>query len=471
MNRLTLTILWAIGLVIVISGCAPDTAVPATLAVTRVVVVAVTNTAVASHTPITTATATISPTPETTPTTTVTNIPVITPTKTPRPTSTPRPTATPIFYDLPAWVSDPAADVLLLYTEDNRGRNKTVTLFNAQTGERFDIPVDDYSSPTWKQIDGELYIDLSARAFTYDHILVRTGQLMRIEAPSLVTSGARHIPSPDGRYLIRVVEEENIPAITTLVNQETTEEIELTDPFNSEYADHIRIEWSPDGQLISVERVRHIEDPTAPYGTRSESALAIFLLDGTVLAQYRDIGDGILKWSPANPYQILYSPFSYTNEPPCIYNVVLGDYGCIEEVAQWRDAEEVNLSSFNWSPDGNKIGFVYWAGSSNSGFCYVKLSTDSIVCPITWDDLQIDEYLERFGQAGIAYVSVINYQWSPNGQYLALAVGPFPPTSDDRGFDTLAIAKSGGELLWVIVDGKLPHYDPWRPAIPLQIEE
>jgi hypothetical protein len=149
------------------------------------------------------------------------------------------------------------------------------------------------------------------------------------------------------------------------------------------------------------------------------------------------------------------------------------DYNCLGKVAQWRDEQQVEIGNYEWSPDGSKVGFIYWGpwGSSNSGFCYIELATDSITCPITRDTLQVDEYLERFGQGGVAYVYLRDYQWSPSGQYIALGISPGLPTGDDGTFDTLAIANAAGELLWIILDGKLDYNNPWRPPIPSQSEE
>ena len=370
-------------------------------------------------------------------------------------------------------------DVLLLDTAEDRGRNRAATLFNAQTGERFDISVEDYGSPRWVWIEGNLYIDLGNSLFADDppevkhQIQVSTGHLIRYETAAIFIDGIHTFPSPDGRYLIRVVEEENVPAIATLVNQETGEEVELTDPFNGNYADGIEVAWSPDGQLIGIGRFRRIDDPKARYGIKLESALAVFSWDGTKLAQYNNLDYFSLKWSPILPYRILYPTYELNNESPCILDVMTGDYNCLEKIAQVRDTQQVEIGNYEWSPDGSKVGFIYWGawGSSNSGFCYIELATNSITCPITRDDLQVDTYLERFGQGGNAYVYLRDYQWSPSGQYIALGVSPGLPTGDDGTLDTLAIADAAGELLWIILDGKIYYNDPWRPLISSQPEE
>ncbi|MBX3055664.1 MAG: hypothetical protein KF770_04250 [Anaerolineae bacterium] len=175
------------------------------------------------------------------------------PTNTPQPTLTPVPTPTPVYYSIPPWVLDPAVNVLLLHTSDVRGRENAVTVFIAQTGERFDIPVAEYVHPTWIEHEDGLYIHIEYLT-SYDdpfrsveELDLITGELKRLEMPRVFTPGVRSISSPDGRYLIRIVEDNNAPTVATLINVETGEEIELTDPFNNEFADGIDVTWSFDG--------------------------------------------------------------------------------------------------------------------------------------------------------------------------------------------------------------------------------
>ncbi len=482
----TLTkILGLLIILLALGGCTPDVAIPATLPPTRTTATTETGTAVAqilvTAVPITTApTTTVITTLDPNQTTDLQTIerapstPV--PTNTPRPTFTPSPTPTPAFFDLPEWVADPAVNVLLLSTADMRGRNNAVTLFNAMTGERFDIPVSERLFPEWVKTDDGLYIDFGDSLFadapplTVHKINVLTEQIYQYASPVNITSNARHFASPDGRYQVRVVEDENIPAVATLINQETGEEVELADPFNGEYADGTNVAWSFDGQIVAIERFRRVEDPAEFYGVRAEPALAVFSQDGTLLTQYNNLEHTGLKWSPTLPYHLLYPAYDLNEGPPCILDVLAGDYSCVETVAQWRDEQEVEIGVFNWSPDGSKVGFVYWSGTS--GFCYVELATEAITCPVTRDDLQIEAYLERFGmEDGVAYLNIRNYEWSPDSQFIALTVAPAPPPSDDGMGATVAVAEISGENLRVIVDGSLPYYNPWRPPIPSLLEE
>lgn len=470
---------------LVLGACTPDTAVPATLPPTRTVVATETGTAVAeilvtavptAVTPTATVVTTRDPN-QTTDLQTLERAPSTpAPTNTPRPTFTPSPTPTLAFFDLPEWVADPTVNVLLLSTSDMRGRNNAVTLFNAQTGERFDIPVSEHLYPEWVQADDGLYLDFGDSLFddapplAAHKINVLTEQLYQYAPPVNVTSNARHFASPVGRYQVRVVEDENAPTVATLINQEMGEEIELTDPFNNEFADGINVAWSFDGQIVAIERFRRVEDPTARYGVRAEPALAIFSQDGTLLAQYNDLDHTGLKWSPQLPYRLLYPAYDLNEGPPCILDVLTGDYSCVETVAQWRDEQGIEIGVFNWSPDGSKIGFVFWS-RDKSGFCYTELASEMISCPVTMDDLQLKEYLERFALAGLpAYVYVIDYQWSPDGQYLALVINPHPPTSD-AGNASVTITANSGENLRIIIDGQRFIYNPWRPSIPFPSQE
>ena len=371
------------------------------------------------------------------------------------PTQRPSPTSTPEYYDVPEWVADPTINVLLMYTEDRRGRNSAATLVNVETGERFDIPVISPSSfPRWWPETGDgLYVHLSSSISVDDpnpviygvHIV--TGEVRKFEFPSMINNAESD------------TNEEND-------EQDLGEVEDPYDPFDGAYPDGTDVKWSSDGQMFAVGKYRWVEDELAPYGTRTEVALGIYAADGTFITKYETLDSRAWKWSPTQPNRILHPTVSNGGDIPCIWDVTTEDFECIEDIANWRDTHDAKVGNFDWSPDGNKMGFVSWGNVI--GFCYIDLITRNIECPISRDDLLVEEY-SGFTQEGVAWLWFIDYFWSPDQQYVAFVINAGPPESDDHTLTSTAIINLLDEdYLLVFPDGKLNHLNPWRP---LNIEE
>jgi hypothetical protein len=121
---------------LLLAACTPDSPTPTPLAAV----------------PLTTArwTATATAQPESTATATPlrpTAMPIPIDTDPPQPSLTPRPINKPVptttfanHYDLPDWINDPEASVLLLHTVTDWGDDLLLSFVNAATGERFDLP-------------------------------------------------------------------------------------------------------------------------------------------------------------------------------------------------------------------------------------------------------------------------------------------------------------------------------------------
>ncbi len=355
-----------------------------------------------------------------------------------------------------------------------------MTLFNPQTGEQYDIPVEGGPSLRWVQNEEGLYIRLGypsawdAPTWLAEEIHAVTGQIHRLEGPRELTPtpGVPPIPSPDGRYLARIFRAEGTPDVVYIIDQKSGEETELANPFDSQYSAISEIEWSPDGQMLAIERTRSVDDPTAFMGKRSISALAIYSPDGNRLAQYADVVGQHMEWSPTSPHRLLHPRAGLTTNSPCILDVSANSYTCLDQIVTWREKQEVETYNYKWSPDGSKIGFIYWTESSESGFCYVELVSTAITCPITKEDFQVDEYLEQFPRDGIPRLLYVqDYDWSPDGNYIILLVDPAPPGSDDGGQEAIAVVDSMGEILNLFVDGWHWFNYPWRPSIPAPSEK
>ena len=103
------------------------------------------------------------------------------------------------------------------------------------------------------------------------------------------------------------------------------------------------------------------------------------------------------------------------------------------------------------------IGFllVYLSERPVTGLCYYELTTNTLVCPVSNDDLWLDKQLF----ARIQF-------WSPDGKYLVLffdKLGIMDVVGAQKvavfNVDSQSFQILEGEYLW-------PSGDPWRPSIP-----
>src|SRR5688572_16833538 len=109
-------------------GCTPVEVTPTTpaTAAAPIQVTRQTPTATALLSALTPTTTQLIPTETSMPAATAT----VRPTLTPRPSSTPRPTATPVRYDLPSWLSDPQAIVVMALTRTLSDNESFITFSN-----------------------------------------------------------------------------------------------------------------------------------------------------------------------------------------------------------------------------------------------------------------------------------------------------------------------------------------------------
>lgn len=463
-----LRVVGLLGLLLVLVGCGPEMVATATISTTRIVVATVTGTAVAEVEATPTVTATLLPVP--TSTKVPAHTPTMTPTRTPWPTATAEPAVTsiPEYSDMPAWVSDPAVHVLLLRTVS------LAMLFNAETGERLDIPIGE-GSPSLSWVEGEDGLSVrvgysaawDATSWLVEEIHAVTGQLNRFEIPRQLTPGVPSMLSPDGRYEVHIMRAEGVPDAVYLVDRESGEERELVNSFDSQYPRVTEVEWSPDGQMVAIPRFYVVDDPTANYGRRSISALVVYTADGNKLGEHLNVIGNRLEWSPTSPYRLLHPQTGMRDNPPCVVDVLAGSYDCLDQIVSWREEQGVSTSNYHWSPDGNKIGFIAWShGSDAGGFCYVDLPAGEIICPVTVKDLRMDEILGQFEpMCHSPALYIVDYYWSPDLRYVALDVDLASPSSDFNGCDAVAVVDGGSGDFQLIMEGMMDFHDPWRPAI------
>ncbi|HRQ38264.1 MAG TPA: hypothetical protein PLD25_10150 [Chloroflexota bacterium] len=449
---------------LILGACTAEAIVPATLPPTRTVRATETGTAVAeilvtavpiTATPTTTAATTRDPN-QTTDLQTLERAPSTpAPTNTPRPTFTPSPTPTPVFLDLPEWVAAPAVNVLLLGNYDD---NKTITLFNADTGEQFEIHVEvneNELSPRWLWQEGHYFLSPTFPEDGQDVIDIETGELVKLAD---VNDDVRVVVSPDGRYAANITREDRFD-IVTLIDQETGSEIELSNPFQDsprdDYNIYARTYWSPDGALLAVEYEKHY------YDDNFDLDLAIYAPSGELFRQYANMNTSSnAPWASILPYRILFTEGdSYLPDRPCILDVIENTQSCLETIAEW--VGDRSLLSFTWSPDGSKISFIHWSEEEgNNGLCYFELAIEEIFCPITPDNLLVEEQMVPRA-----------HFWSPDGRYLVLFFDTIGPR-DVLGPLGVAVVNNDGQNFQILgLEFSSSSNNPWRPSIPSLSEE
>lgn len=371
-----------------------------------------------------------------------------TPTRTPFPTRTPRPTVTPSAtpfagYDIPSWLANPSANLLLVKTMDDRYENYAFTIFDISAGERFDIYLDGCCTrQSWLEQEGTLYIErdhpqheslTTILQEPYRELInTTTGE---ISQHSPLFPGRVAVSSPDGHYVALI---SRAPMHIGVLEHERNSETELLDLFNGRYSSHFSAAWTDDSALLAVLQVAFPEDRNDP----SQFGLAIYTPGGEPFRMYDRINSN--DWSPTPPYRILYTVGDWrTNVIPCILNVLENSRTCLEAVDRWRQEQEVKIGQFAWSSDGNKVSFTHWNyATNNNGLCYFDLTSEDITCPITPSALQsLAEGYPLF---------VVGHHWSPDDEYIAVFVNPNGLESSDATFTSIGFVSSDGTQFEVL---------------------
>jgi hypothetical protein len=447
MNRYQ-QIVFAILFGILLLGCTPVEVTP-TAPATAAAPIQVTR-----QTPTATALlSTLTPT-ATQPLPTETNTPeataTIRPSLTPRPTSTPMPTPSPVRYDLPSWLSDPQAIVVMALTRTHSDNESFITFSNLVTGERFDMPALDhglywYQDETGTYFEQGRYLVSGGPNPSIKQINIASGELRVL--PPLSDNRDKAVVAPGGQYAVRLT---NDPASRTLImmNRESGQEIVLSDPFNGQYSSFVEVNWSPAGDFLAALRYAFGERDTPP-----DMGLVIYRTDGTIFRWY----DGFRgnTWSPDNSYRILYTiAMGYGHYQPCILDVLAGTRDCLNEVVTWRVEQHRETGGYQWLPSGQSVSFAAW--DFGSILCIITLETREINCPID------AEVLAPAKLDASAATFIWGHQWSPDGHYLWLNVGPHGPGGDDATLTQVATVAADGSHFQVLGFGQ---NGLWRPNL------
>jgi hypothetical protein len=343
-------------------------------------------------------------------------------------------------YDIPDWVLDTSASVLLV----GKHSPELITLFNVDTYELYEFISPFLNpNPVWRVENNQLLLSDANNA-----IDVRTNELQSVEEQN------PDIVSPNGRYIAYVDKLDTDVEEVVVTNAESNESVRLFNPFlptkDMDFYESVQVHWSPNSDFISVRYYKRYDDDSG------EHNLVIYTSEGQIFRQYarRDIPWLNDPWNSTQPYKVLYLNDSNA-WLPCILDIANDIDSCLDSVYAWAKEENVSLRNFVWSPNGTKISFVYGGGAGKTGFCYFDLVTNNQTCPVNEKYLFWDrQYFSRF------------HYWSSNDRYVALFV-------DDIGFmdvvgsikivvfdiETEEIHPLEGEYYW-------PKGDPWRPSVP-----
>ena len=376
-----------------------------------------------------------------------TSIPTPAPTQSRRPTALPSPTATlpfPKSFTFPAWVWNPDSAVLLVSLwDDARQNNSIIYLLNVATGENFEI----FSSEDgWKSYWYENEMGLNIRAYyplrsgsDPDHYYLHQVDIMTGEEHQLPLSTIYCDCwfSPDGRFTTQKVGELGAESVV-IIDQATGQEISLADPFDGRYPDSIDLSWSFDSMLLAA-RYHDFDEVNPAIG------LAIYTTDGRLYRAYPDVWNW--AWAADGSHRILSIEGIYGNNgDPCILDLETNITECLSELTNWREENGIEKTGYyEWLPDGSGISFLYWnrAGERETGLCIIDISSREITCPINETHI----FSAAIGPEVGGFPYLIGHQWSPDGHYIALAIDPFGPESDDRTLTQIAtIARDGTQF-------------------------
>jgi hypothetical protein len=351
---------------------------------------------------------------------------------------------------IPEWVEAPTAPVLAARTTEffPGGRDNILTFFNAQTGERYDIPFVDGRRPEfrWDWQGNALVIAVEYGNWRgLETIDVATGQVTWTPADATPTpiasdviSITREAVSSDGAYLVQMPYQYDGTVHlgqVTLKAINSGREVPLTDPFNGQYHDSNSAQWSPDNRFVAVERLDFRER-----GEAIGTGLTIYNRSGTVVRTLEGILY-VVGWSPDSE-SIMFGQRDGKGSHPCIITVIDGTIDCLPAFSEWRDGTDFRTGLFKWLPEGQHISWLYWRlQPAATGLCILNLNTGVVTCPI-----QTELVEPKDASDFLSYITY--YDWSPDGLFLSLYVSDSHFESDDRSGTELIVTDREGQVVY-----------------------
>lgn len=417
-----------------------------------------------------------------------TTIPTFTQSPTSAPTVTPQATLVSTIeptqissIQFPEWVKNPSTQIFLASTGTFEEGYKGLALFNAETSDRFDIPLVEQSAGYFWTPDGSEFGFVQREKNQITFVSVKEGNIRTIptsasairfyqsnrpepvdlssldaEDSNFLILPAYMQLSPDKKYFIYQEEYDN--TYTSIFDISLNQTINISDP-NDGYFDFLS-EWSPNSQFLAIaEADRESGGSVHVYSFETLPTIRLRIYDVSsqqVVASYKDVT--FPKWSPDGT-KFLFQELReldhqswYGESPPCIFDIISGTTKCYNETITYhkKSADSyLSFSSVQWSPVQTMIGYIYSTGIQ-SGFCTITLSSGEISC--------ILEKLETEEQ------NIIEYAWSPDSNYIAFEYDTVGPYSDDTGRPQAAIANIKTGKYFTIGDNMhIVYIGLWRP--------
>lgn len=418
-------------------------------------------------------------------TATPTSLPVIATienTETPKPRSTPTtilsPTPEQVTIEFPEWVKNPETQILLapISKKDDIPKLNFIrmALFNAETGERFDIPFTDEVGDYFWYPDGSGfgYLPLKQKyfmLFSIDNGIVNRVKLSdaffkfympndsrsysgaiqvtssNIQDPNFMFLDIWDLLSPDKNYLIS--SQDNDQDYINIYNISNDAVIRI--PKNSNEYYQLYSEWSPTSSKLAIVSVdQEFRGMYHSFQNSPTFRLRVFDMESeNVVASYKNIS--FPNWSPDGTKFLFQEwikqdyEYWYGGSPPCVFNTLDGKTKCFSEVL--TDKNQL-ITSLSWSPDQSMIGYV-----SHDGFCYIPLLSISAQCILTSEELT-KQY-------------VLDYSWSSDGGFISFIFDIYPPFVDLTNDPKIGIANINTGQFFTISEIE-SEVTPglWRPS-------
>lgn len=399
-------------------------------------------------------------------------------TETPKPTSTTTtslsPTPEQVTIEFPEWVKNPETQILLVPVGTHDKGYENMALYNAETGERFDIPFTEKVGDYFWMPDGSAFGFLHAKLNQITLYSITNGIInsipiskeslrffprQSIDLANSIEISTSNFTDPkflllsswdslsiDRRYFI--YQEKYDETYTSVFDIYKNEIIYISDP-NDNFID-LQSEWSPNSNLLAIVEVDEIPEMFNAFRVLPTFRLRIYDVESQeVVASYKNVTFPI--WAPDGT-KFLFQEwvrgdsgfYSYWGSPPCIYDTLDGTTNCYYETL----TEEFDqFSSLSWSPNQSMIGYI----SSDKGFCKIILSTTELKC-----------VLEKLDPEN---PFVDNFSWSPDGNFIAFEYGSTGAYSDDAAYRKLGIANIlTGEYFSIGDDLTYSQLGLWRPS-------
>lgn len=387
-------------------------------------------------------------------------------TETPKPTSTPTtsfsPTPEQVTIEFPEWVKNPETQILLVPFGTRDERYMGMALFNAETGEKFNIPSTVKPRHYFWVPDGSGFGFLTKSKQEITLVSIQNGIISTIPVakdsldfvwqddddadPLQITSSVFSSPdllflplgyelSPNKKYFEYQEQYDN--TYTSIFDISQKQIVYISDPKDG-YFD-LMSEWSPNSQLLAISQAG--EDPGNFYTFEYQPTFRLRVYDVNkkqLIASYKNVT--FPKWSPDGT-KFLYQEWKkwgehywYGEAPPCVYDTISGNTDCYNEVIAHHKKSntiQTTISSLQWSPDQTMIGYISFNVDQSpykeyGSFCTILTSAKQPNC--------ILETLDHEGQ------KMIDYTWSPDSGFISFIFDTSCPYCDYRDYPQTGIA-------------------------------